>query len=217
MFLPVSYVIEYRKGNTGKTRKQKITYGCGLGKTSTGRKWSYHLMVYLRLGWLTVLSSRNMVEQELYFLLTGPEWCWSGDTKVKVCLRHSIFVFLDQSKCAITTMEVLKYSLEVMELSMYSFVMAPNCQFTWAHEHICHIHHTVIRKMETQQHNGCWTLFWIFFFLPCSPKCVWTCKNKSETAITCEFNYFIAKDLLGGRNSEKNAPLSFVTILTWLM
>lgn len=24
MFLPVSYVIEYRKGNTGKTRKQKI-------------------------------------------------------------------------------------------------------------------------------------------------------------------------------------------------
>lgn len=35
----------------------------------------YHLMVYLRLGWLTVLSSRNMVEHELYFRLTGPGWC----------------------------------------------------------------------------------------------------------------------------------------------
>lgn len=41
---------------------------------------SYHLIVYLRLGWLTVLSSRNMVEHELYFRLTGPGWCWRLQT-----------------------------------------------------------------------------------------------------------------------------------------
>lgn len=29
-------------------------------------------MVLLRLGWLTVLSSMNMVEQELYFLVRSP-------------------------------------------------------------------------------------------------------------------------------------------------
>lgn len=43
-------------------------------------KCSYHLMVYFRLGWLTVLSSRNMVEHELYFRLTGPGWCWRRQT-----------------------------------------------------------------------------------------------------------------------------------------
>jgi len=32
----------------------------------------YHLMVFLRLGWLMVFSSKKMVEQELYFLLNDP-------------------------------------------------------------------------------------------------------------------------------------------------
>ena len=35
-------------------------------------KVSYHLIVLLRLGWLTVLSSMNIVEQELYFLDRSP-------------------------------------------------------------------------------------------------------------------------------------------------
>lgn len=38
--------------------------------------WSHHLIVLLRLGWLTVLSSMNMVEQELYFLERGPGDTW---------------------------------------------------------------------------------------------------------------------------------------------
>lgn len=33
--------------------------------------FSHHLMVLLRFGWLTVLSSMKMVEQELYFLDSG--------------------------------------------------------------------------------------------------------------------------------------------------
>lgn len=36
-------------------------------------------MVYLRLGWLTVLSSRKMVEQELYLRLDAP-CCTHGGT-----------------------------------------------------------------------------------------------------------------------------------------
>lgn len=36
---------------------------------------SHHLIVLLRFGWLTVLSSMKMVEQELYFFESGP-----GDT-----------------------------------------------------------------------------------------------------------------------------------------
>lgn len=37
--------------------------------------FSHHLMVLLRFGWLTVLSSMKIVEQELYFFDSGP-----GDT-----------------------------------------------------------------------------------------------------------------------------------------
>lgn len=36
----------------------------------------------LRLGWLTVLSSMNIVEQELYFLLRSPGDIWK-DTQMK--------------------------------------------------------------------------------------------------------------------------------------
>lgn len=38
---------------------------------------TYHLMVYLRLGWLTVLSSKKMVEQELYLRLKGAAVCFN--------------------------------------------------------------------------------------------------------------------------------------------
>lgn len=38
-------------------------------------KFSHHLIVLLRFGWLTVLSSMKIVEQELYFFDIGP-----GDT-----------------------------------------------------------------------------------------------------------------------------------------
>ena len=38
----------------------------------TVRALLYHLMVDLRLGWLTVLSSRKIVEQELNFLVNVP-------------------------------------------------------------------------------------------------------------------------------------------------
>lgn len=34
--------------------------------------FTHHLIVLLRLGWLTVLSSMNIVEQELYFLVSSP-------------------------------------------------------------------------------------------------------------------------------------------------
>lgn len=37
--------------------------------------FSHHLIVLLRFGWLTVLSSMKIVEQELYFFDSGP-----GDT-----------------------------------------------------------------------------------------------------------------------------------------
>lgn len=38
------------------------------------------MMVLLRLGWLTVLSSMNIVEQELNFFVKVPgETCESGD------------------------------------------------------------------------------------------------------------------------------------------
>lgn len=40
-------------------------------------------MVLLRLGWLTVLSSRNIVEQELYFLVRSP-----GDICYKETTMH---------------------------------------------------------------------------------------------------------------------------------
>lgn len=48
-------------------------------KGSATQPWqpscTHHFIVVLRLGWLTVLSSRNMVEHELYFLVSCP-----GDT-----------------------------------------------------------------------------------------------------------------------------------------
>lgn len=44
------------------------------------QSFSHHLMVLLRLGWLTVLSSMNIVEQELNFFVKVPgETCESGD------------------------------------------------------------------------------------------------------------------------------------------
>lgn len=45
------------------------------GCKTTSKNTTYHLIVLLRLGWLTVLSSINIVEQELYFLERTP-----GDT-----------------------------------------------------------------------------------------------------------------------------------------
>lgn len=33
---------------------------------------TYHLIVLFRLGWLTVLSSMKIVEQELYFFVRSP-------------------------------------------------------------------------------------------------------------------------------------------------
>lgn len=51
-------------------------------KTGQKQFYSYHLMVYLRLGWLTVLSSRNIVEHELYFRLIGPGWCCNTNAPV---------------------------------------------------------------------------------------------------------------------------------------
>lgn len=45
---------------------------------------TYHLMVYLRLGWLTVLSSKKMVEQELYLRLRGAAVCFKHmDTQIR--------------------------------------------------------------------------------------------------------------------------------------
>lgn len=51
--------------------------------------WCYnHLMVYLRLGWLTVLSSRKMVEQELYLRLKVPCYKYTN-TQTKDCYQNS--------------------------------------------------------------------------------------------------------------------------------
>lgn len=39
------------------------------------------MIVLLRLGWLTVLSSMNIVEQELYFFASRPgDICKEGET-----------------------------------------------------------------------------------------------------------------------------------------
>ena len=46
--------------------------------TGDGGGVTHHLMVLLRLGWLTVLSSMKIVEQELYFFVRSP-----GD----ICVR----------------------------------------------------------------------------------------------------------------------------------
>ena len=47
-------------------------------KKRRDRSSFHHLMVLLRLGWLTVLSSMNIVEQELNFLVKVPgETCES--------------------------------------------------------------------------------------------------------------------------------------------
>lgn len=49
-------------------------------KKCLNQRFSHHLMVLLRLGWLTVLSSMNIVEQELNFFVKVPgETCESGD------------------------------------------------------------------------------------------------------------------------------------------
>ncbi len=47
----------------------------------TEAKVTHHLIVLLRLGWLTVLSSMNIVEQELYFFVRSPGdiCCRRGD------------------------------------------------------------------------------------------------------------------------------------------
>lgn len=52
------------------TKTQNIK--CDLWPYLERWRGSHHLMVLLRLGWLTVLSSMNMVEQELYFLVRRP-------------------------------------------------------------------------------------------------------------------------------------------------
>lgn len=47
----------------------------GLSLSAWQPSCTHHFIVVLRLGWLTVLSSRNIVEHELYFLVRCP-----GDT-----------------------------------------------------------------------------------------------------------------------------------------
>lgn len=94
--IPVFYVIVYRQSNTAQTNMKiiskikqwdKIYFHMCIKKriydsykVGEEQSYSYHLMVYLRLGWLTVLSSRNMVEHELYFRLIGPGWCCDTNT-----------------------------------------------------------------------------------------------------------------------------------------
>lgn len=55
--------------------------------------WCYnHLMVYLRLGWLTVLSSRKMVEQELYLRLKVPCYKYTNThTNKRLLLEFTCF------------------------------------------------------------------------------------------------------------------------------
>lgn len=50
-------------------------------------------MVYLRFGWLTVLSSRKIVEQELYFLLNCPGGCYEKHAKEQwqLCNTEAFF------------------------------------------------------------------------------------------------------------------------------
>lgn len=56
---------------------QRPNFFCTCTCSSTEvRAVTYHLIVLLRLGWLTVLSSRNMVEHELYFLERSPGDIW---------------------------------------------------------------------------------------------------------------------------------------------
>lgn len=99
--IPVLYVIVYCQGNTvGMKIISKITskqwdkiyiHKKMYDSFKVGQKqfYSYHLMVYLRLGWLTVLSSRNMVEHELYFRLIGPGWCCDTNTHTHMLAQRA--------------------------------------------------------------------------------------------------------------------------------
>ena len=62
----------------------------------------YHLMVDLRLGWLTVLSSRKIVEQELNFRVNVP---WK---KKKKMLHNCNYWQLQFSKKKSDSNNVLK-------------------------------------------------------------------------------------------------------------
>lgn len=96
LIIPVLYVVVYCEGDTVKTKAQSISSMIqdNEAKIHTllfifDKLWRYHLMVYLRLGWLTVLSSRNMVEHELYFRLTVPGWCWNSNTQTHTWVSTS--------------------------------------------------------------------------------------------------------------------------------
>lgn len=58
---------------------------------------TYHLMVLLRLGWLTVLSSRNIVEHELNFFVSSPGdvwYCNACKTQRNTSLNAMIFLLM---------------------------------------------------------------------------------------------------------------------------
>lgn len=54
-------------------------------------QWTFtdHLIVLFRLGWLTVLSSMNIVEQELYFFESRPGETFGKDQHLILAARRS--------------------------------------------------------------------------------------------------------------------------------
>lgn len=104
---------------------------------------SYHLMVYLRLGWLTVLSSRNMVEHELYFRLTGPGWCWSSHACTHVQFTHT-YTFIHRDRSIHTSISISVHTRtspkarwqpwNVGHLKAHKLIQSVHCQgLTWLH------------------------------------------------------------------------------------
>lgn len=59
-------------------------------------KFSHHLIVLLRFGWLTVLSSMKIVEQELYFFDIGPGDTLRYQSQQHILMREQESVFMSE-------------------------------------------------------------------------------------------------------------------------
>ena len=59
-------------------------------------KFSHHLIVLLRFGWLTVLSSMKIVEQELYFFDIGPGDTLRYQSQQHILIREQESVFMSE-------------------------------------------------------------------------------------------------------------------------
>lgn len=130
LFLPVFDVIVYGQSNATKHRKNSdkswensFYHGISIFFSNDLDRWSentYHLMVLFRFGWLTVLSSIKMVEQELYFLVRSPGDVWNINTNV---IKQGFLTSVLQLDNGVPQWSVLGPQLSLLESNVMLMIL----------------------------------------------------------------------------------------------